>query len=403
LPSIALADVWRDISDATWRDAYGVSATEALVVAQGRSDGTFGPHERVNRGQFAKMTVRGLGISLEVPGTASFCDVAENHVFYCEVENCAAAGVMSGYADGSFRPDALVTREQSCSVLGRWLAEQEVALKGGIIGNAGSYPTLRAWFTAEGESCLATFTDAGRVSAAHQVSSAYLMARGVLTGSCSGSSTYLRPTSAINRAQAVALVLRAKQAAVALSRPLTPVEPGGPANVVLTGGQTPIKGIWSGTGDRLASYLLAICPSPRFTVPTPVIADLYVRYCAEAGLRADLLWAQMILETGYGMYEGDVSPEQNNYAGIGATGGGVAGAAFLTPEAGVMAQVAHMVAYVYTSSPVEWANSTTDPRFDLVSPRGAASVLADLNGRWAVPGTAYGQSIEAIVRAINAD
>jgi hypothetical protein len=28
--------------------------------------------------------------------------------------------------------------------------------------------------------------------------------------------------------------------------------------------------------------------------------------------------------------------------------------------------------------------------------------LADLNGRWAVPGTSYGQAIEAVVRAINA-
>ena len=37
-----------------------------------------------------------------------------------------------------------------------------------------------------------------------------------------------------------------------------------------------------------------------------------------------------------------------------------------------MAQVAHMIAYVYVTSPVAWANSTTDPRYDLVSPRGAA-------------------------------
>ena len=137
-------------------------------------------------------------------------------------------------------------------------------------------------------------------------------------------------------------------------------------------------------------------------MPTSVLAGYYVRYCAEAGLRADLLWAQMIHETGYGMYGGDVLPEQNNYAGIGATGGGNPGYSFPTAEAGVMAHVAHMVAYVYVDSPVSWANATTDPRFNLVSPRGVASVLADLNGRWAVPGTTYGQKIEAIARNINA-
>jgi hypothetical protein len=178
-------------------------------------------------------------------------------------------------------------------------------------------------------------------------------------------------------------------------------EPAGTSAVVLADGQTPLTGVWSGTAEQLATFLVGACPSPRFTVPASVLAEYYVRYCAEAGLRADVLWAQMIHETGYGMYGGAVVPEQNNYAGIGATGGGEPGAWFPTAEAGVIAHVAHMVAYVYASSPVSWADATTDPRFDFVSPRGTASVLADLNGRWAVPGTAYGQNIEAIVRAIN--
>ena len=181
------------------------------------------------------------------------------------------------------------------------------------------------------------------------------------------------------------------------------VESDDTSTVVLTEGRTPLQGVWSGTAERLASFLVGECPSPRFALPTPVLAEYYVRYCAEAGLRADLLWAQMIHETGYGMYGGDVLWEQNNYAGIGATGGYEPGASFPTAEAGVLAHVAHMVAYVYASSPVSWADANTDPRFDLVYPRGAASVLADLNGRWAVPGTTYGESIEAIARAINAD
>jgi hypothetical protein len=180
-----------------------------------------------------------------------------------------------------------------------------------------------------------------------------------------------------------------------------PVEQEGATAIVLSSGQTPIKGVWSGTAEQLASFLLNASPSPSFTVSTSVLAEYYVHYGAEAGLRADLLWAQMIHETGYGIYGGAALPEQNNYAGIGTTGGGEPGLSFPSAEAGVMAQVAHMVAYVYTSSPVPWANASTDPRFDLVNPRGAAAVLADLNGRWAVPGTTYGEAIEAIARAIN--
>lgn len=175
----------------------------------------------------------------------------------------------------------------------------------------------------------------------------------------------------------------------------------GPTSVILTDGQTPLRGLWSGSTEQLAAYLLGVCPEPRFTVSTSALAQYYVHYCAEAGLRADLLWAQMLNETGYGQYGGDVVPEQNNFAGIGATGGGRPGAYFETAEAGVLAHVTHMVAYVYTSSPVSWANTVTDPRFDFVDPRGEAAVLSDLNGRWAVPGTYYGQNIEAIARAIN--
>jgi hypothetical protein len=172
--------------------------------------------------------------------------------------------------------------------------------------------------------------------------------------------------------------------------------------VILSGGQTPLQGVWGGTAEQLASYLLAAAPSsPLFTVSPEVLAGYYIHYCAEAGLRADLLWAQMIHETGYGLYGGDVSPEQNNYAGVGATGNHEPGISFATAEAGVVAHIAHMVAYVYTDSPVAWANASTDPRFDFVNPRGTAWVLANLDGRWAVPGIGYGERIEAIARAIN--
>jgi hypothetical protein len=209
------------------------------------------------------------------------------------------------------------------------------------------------------------------------------------------------PAAEITRRKAAAAAAAA--APPATTAPVANALPAGePTSTVLTGGQTSLQGVWAGTADRLAAYLLAVCPSPRFTIPTSELAKYYVQYCDEAGLRADLLWAQMIHETGYGMYGGDVSPSQNNFAGIGATGGGASGIAFATAEAGVMAQVAHMVAYVYVSSPVAWADGATDPRFDMVNPRGTVSVLSDLDGRWAVPGDGYGTSIEAIARAINA-
>jgi hypothetical protein len=97
----------------------------------------------------------------------------------------------------------------------------------------------------------------------------------------------------------------------------------------------------------------------------------------------------MIKETNYLLFNGDVRPEQNNFAGIGAIGGGAKSAAFTTPEQGVIAHLEHLYAYASTSAlPVSL--SKVDPRFDLVT-RGIAPNWEDLNGRWAVPGNSYGQ------------
>jgi Mannosyl-glycoprotein endo-beta-N-acetylglucosaminidase len=167
------------------------------------------------------------------------------------------------------------------------------------------------------------------------------------------------------------------------------------------GGTTKLQGIWGGTADTLARYLTASNASPRFTVSTQALAQLYITYAAQAGLRADVLWGQMIHETGWGSYGGDVGSLQNNFAGIGATGGGARGYAFPTAEDGVKAHVAHMVAYVYLVSPVGWANELVDPRYNAVSPRGVARVVSDLDGRWAVPGVGYGATIDAHVAALN--
>lgn len=171
--------------------------------------------------------------------------------------------------------------------------------------------------------------------------------------------------------------------------------------LVLSGGRTPLRGVWAGRPEELSRFLLASNPTPRFTVSALTLARLYVTYAGQVGLRADALWSQMLHETGFGKYGGDVSASQNNFAGIGATGGGAAGHGFPTAEAGVKAHIAHMVAYVYASDVASWTNASTDPRYDAVSPRGVARMLADLDGRWAVPGIGYGQAIERLVAQIN--
>ena len=151
--------------------------------------------------------------------------------------------------------------------------------------------------------------------------------------------------------------------------------------------------------------------SGREFIPFPDLAELYIRIGEEYGIRGDIAFFQAVKETNYFQFTGQVTPEQNNYCGLWATGSpltgqesyngadpqyvmfepGLHGASFVSPAAGVEAHIQHLYAYA-TKSPLPAGKVIIDPRFSLVS-RGIAPNWQQLNARWAVPGTTYGQSI----------
>jgi hypothetical protein len=137
--------------------------------------------------------------------------------------------------------------------------------------------------------------------------------------------------------------------------------------------------------------------SVRTINPTaPLLGEYYKTFGEYYGIRGDVAFAQAMQETGYFRFTGDVRGSQNNFAGIGATGDGARGASFNTPEEGVLAHLQHLYAYATTAAlPDKYP--LVDPRFHLVN-RGSAPTWTALNGKWAVPGTTYGQSILDIYR-----
>ncbi|GHH97402.1 N-acetylmuramoyl-L-alanine amidase [Neobacillus kokaensis] len=123
----------------------------------------------------------------------------------------------------------------------------------------------------------------------------------------------------------------------------------------------------------------------------PELGSYYLTFGEYYGIRGDVAFAQAILETDYFRFTGDVRPEQNNFSGLGATGSKAQGARFESPEEGVLAQLQHLYAYATTKKlPTQYP--LVDPRFELVD-RGSAPTWIALNGKWAVPGSDYGQSI----------
>ncbi len=168
---------------------------------------------------------------------------------------------------------------------------------------------------------------------------------------------------------------------------------------------TTIFGESVATAEQLRSLQLKNNPS------APDLAGLYISIGREYGIRGDIAFCQAAKETGWWKYGNLVLPEQNNYCGLGATGAeatgeedlhgadpirvsyrtGMHGAFFRTPADGVEAQIQHLYAYA-CSAPLPAGKSIVDPRYTLVK-RGVSPKWVDLNGRWAVPGTGYGESI----------
>ncbi|NFE68769.1 N-acetylmuramoyl-L-alanine amidase [Clostridium sporogenes] len=81
------------------------------------------------------------------------------------------------------------------------------------------------------------------------------------------------------------------------------------------------------------------------------------------GIKPDVAFMQIMKETNFLRFTGDVKECQNNFAGIGATGGGVSGAYFKDTRTGVRAVVQHLKAYCSTEG---LRTSCVDPRFTYV-------------------------------------
>ncbi|MBR2216676.1 MAG: glucosaminidase domain-containing protein [Selenomonadaceae bacterium] len=154
------------------------------------------------------------------------------------------------------------------------------------------------------------------------------------------------------------------------------------------------------TQQQCVKYLLRNNPNPNISVSPETLVSYYYEEGMREGIRPDVAFAQAIKETGFFRYGGTVTPDQNNYCGLGTTSDTVKGCYFPSSQMGVRAHIQHLLAYASTRRPSE---PVVDPRYSLVRNLYGQRILghwADLNGRWAVPGNSYGESIMGLFRDI---
>ena len=71
----------------------------------GFGDGTFKPEAMITRAQLAKIYVNILGLEIPEPDVQAFNDVSKEHWAFAYVHALKDAGIIKGYGDGTFKPD----------------------------------------------------------------------------------------------------------------------------------------------------------------------------------------------------------------------------------------------------------------------------------------------------------
>ena len=108
---------YKDIPDDLW-SATAISYMSKLGLVKGYPDGNFRPFANISRAEFAAMATRFAQLT---GGSKTFTDVPKDYWAYDSIQRAAEAGWVSGYPDGSFKPDQPISRAEVVSITNRML------------------------------------------------------------------------------------------------------------------------------------------------------------------------------------------------------------------------------------------------------------------------------------------
>lgn len=114
-----------DLASHEWaQEAVNALMKEEIVNTKG--EGIYAPGENVTRADFAMFFIRTLlktgKISAEIAPAENFDDVAEDAPYAKELQIGRALGILNGYGDGNYGPDASITRQDLMKICGGGLA-----------------------------------------------------------------------------------------------------------------------------------------------------------------------------------------------------------------------------------------------------------------------------------------
>lgn len=115
-PAAPVAEyAYTDIAAHWGRDI--IAALNAKGIISGYTDGSFRPDNSITRAEFAKLLVSVSGKGLTYNKT--FTDVNEDDWFFAYISAAAEIGIVNGLSDGSFNPNGLITRQDAAVMIHR--------------------------------------------------------------------------------------------------------------------------------------------------------------------------------------------------------------------------------------------------------------------------------------------
>lgn len=158
------------------------------LIISGVGNDLFGPERSITRAEFSAVMVRALGLRPDVYKNNYF-DVKEGEWYSEYISTASYYGLVSGYDDGTFKPDGNITRQEAMAIIARAMditklgEELEIGASG----------------------ILTTFNDNADVSSWAKDSVSKCVKTGVVTGRDNGR---IAPMDNITRAEAVIVVRR---------------------------------------------------------------------------------------------------------------------------------------------------------------------------------------------------
>ena len=114
--TVKVSEAFSDVPSSAWYYNNVMQAAAAGIVS-GRGDGTFDPRANVTRRDFAIMLTQMLGVSNDGTAVSPFIDVDDDDYGVVSIAYCKAHNIISGYDDGTFKPDATITRQEAASMI----------------------------------------------------------------------------------------------------------------------------------------------------------------------------------------------------------------------------------------------------------------------------------------------